>query len=134
MARQRIEHKIQMAFFKWARENSVFIPELRLLHAIPNGGEMSSGARLWQWRLGEEAGVPDVHLPVPRNVHASLYIETKKPGGKPTEKQLQWHEWLRREGNAVRVAESKEEMIDIVLAYLRGEDVDPDARAIVPYE
>lgn len=129
------EHAEQSMVIEWARYNEQRYPALKLLHAVQNWAGVKSareGAR--RKAEGVKAGVPDLHLPVPRCGFASLYIEMKterirprKSGGvsvrrtKPTKAQRAWHKALREAGNAVEVCWSAEEAHDVLRAYLEGE-------------
>ena len=57
-------------------------PELKLLHHCPNGGKRDRVSAAVLKRQGVKAGVPDLHLPVPKGQYASLYIEMKYGNGK----------------------------------------------------
>jgi hypothetical protein len=88
------EHSQQTALFCWRaielREGRM--PELRWLHAIPNGGQRSASQAVSLSAEGTLRGIPDIFLPVPRweadiqGLHLEgkhwhgLYIEMKKPG------------------------------------------------------
>ena len=54
----------QIKLFNWARSVREFVPELKLLHHIPNEGKRTNGALLKA--AGMLAGVPDLSLPVAR--------------------------------------------------------------------
>lgn len=54
----------QIKLFNWARSVREFIPELKLLHHIPNEGKRTNGALLKA--AGMVSGVPDLSLPVAR--------------------------------------------------------------------
>ena len=43
---KRSETTEQISLFNWARANEAFIPELRLLHHVPNEGKRTNGAVL----------------------------------------------------------------------------------------
>ena len=70
------EEQEQRLLLAWAARTGR--PELRLLHAIPNGGKRlkSEAARLQA--MGVKPGVPDLCLPVPRGKYHGLYIELKR--------------------------------------------------------
>ena len=57
-------------------------PELKLLHHCPNGGKRDRVSAAVLKRQGVKAGVPDLHLPVPKGQYASLYIEMKYGDGR----------------------------------------------------
>lgn len=81
------EEAHQIALFAWANLQvfSGRYPELRWLHAIPNG-ERRDKVTASRLRLaGVKSGVWDIFLPVSNNMWAGLYIEMKRPKsqGKP---------------------------------------------------
>lgn len=89
------------------------------MYAIPNAGRRSLRAAAWMKAEGLRAGVPDVHLPVPRGRYAGLWIEHKSAGGRLTDAQ---HEWIRRltaHGHLVVVSRSLDESIAAITRYLR---------------
>jgi|SRR5215217_2989140 len=98
-ARSGTEHGEQVALFAWAALNVQNAPELRWLHAIPNGGERHKAVAASMKAEGARTGVVDVFLPCPRpiwnkdeyvrgelhlarNWYHGLYIEMKKPAAK----------------------------------------------------
>ena len=128
------EHREQSLLFQRAALAETRFPELRLLHAVQNWGGVkgpAEGAR--RKAEGIRAGVPDVHLPVPRDGFASLYIEMKrlkprltKTKGlrldptKQTPEQVVWMEGLRAVGNAVEVCHTADEAWSVLERYLTG--------------
>lgn len=94
-----LESVEQMSLFRWAAFHTGKWPELRLLHAIPNGGmrHKATAARLKE--EGVKAGVPDICLPVPRGVYHGLYIELKRlRGGRVSDEQEKWLADLTAQG------------------------------------
>jgi len=99
-------------------------PELRLLHAIPNGGfrhKITAGRLKAE---GTKAGVPDIHLPIPKGGYASLYVELKS--GDSTNKkgspaQRRWIELSSLYGNYSVIAIGWREASDIIERYICGE-------------
>ena len=71
----------QIKLFNWARSVREFIPELKLLHHIPNEGKRTNGALLKA--AGMVSGVPDLSLPVARRGFNGLYIEMKFGSNNP---------------------------------------------------
>ena len=114
----RKEHDEECALFEWARMNEGFYPELRLLHAIPNGGwrHKATAARLK--REGVKPGVPDVCLPVARHGWHGLYIEMKVGYNKPTDNQEQWLRDLELQGYMTEVCYDWQNAANIIEAYL----------------
>lgn len=64
----------QAALFKWA----AYFPELRWLHAIPNGGNRNAREAARLKAQGVKPGVYDVFLPLPAGDWHGLYIEIKR--------------------------------------------------------
>lgn len=116
-----MEHDEQVALFEWAGMQECVYPELRLLHAIPNGGWRAKKTGVWLKAEGVKPGVPDVCLPVPRGGYNGLYIEMKYGRNKLTENQQAWALALRQYGYDVAVCWSFEEARDHIEAYLHLE-------------
>jgi hypothetical protein len=112
------ESQEQIAIFDWARIMEGMHPELKLLHAIPNGGlrNLSTARRLK--REGVKAGVPDICLPVSRGAYKGLYIELKTITGKLTFEQRQWICALSLQGYEALVCFGSEQAIDHILEYI----------------
>ena len=89
------EHEEQREFVKWFKQNH---KDIRIL-AIPNGGSrtISTAARLKA--EGVSAGVPDLFVSA-----WSLWIEMKRQkGGKVSDDQKSWHEYLVSIGHKVLI-------------------------------
>ena len=97
----------QIKLFNWARSVREFVPELKLLHHIPNEGKRTNGALLKA--AGMIAGVPDLSLPVARRGFNGLYIEMKFGNNKPTKDQIEFMAMLKDQGYKTAVAYSAEE-------------------------
>lgn len=112
------EHQNQVALFQWARLEAMRLPELVLLHANTNGGRRDAvtGARLKA--EGALAGIPDIHLPVPRGKWASLWIELKTEKGRVQSHQREMLERLQRAGNKAVVCRGWLEARRTILEYL----------------
>lgn len=111
----------QTCLFRWAAYSLGAHPELRLLHAIPNGGKRSKSEAARMKAAGVKAGVPDMFLPVARGGSHGLYIELKRiKGGRVSEEQLAWMEELTREGYTCAVCHGWEEARKVIQTYLKG--------------
>lgn len=123
----------QMTLIAWRDRIANRIPELRLLHHIPNGGWRGKASGGKMLALGALAGMPDLFLPAARGGVVAfladgtarkcsgwhgLYIEMKRRGEKPTAEQMRIHALLRAQGYAVSVCEGYEETRDVILGYL----------------
>lgn len=110
----------QTCLFRWAAYSSGAMPELRLLHAIPNGGLRSKNEAARMKAAGVKAGVPDMLLPVARHGCHGLYIELKRQqGGRVSPEQLAWMGELARQGYACAVCRGWEMAKDAIVKYLQ---------------
>lgn len=115
------EHDEQVALFQWAGKNLILLPELRLLHAIPNAGAGAQAGQAGKMKAeGVKPGVPDICLPVPRNGRHGLYIELKRIGGAPTVAQLQWLDDLHVNGYVAVWCQGFTAARNEILLYLTG--------------
>ena len=120
---KRSETTEQIRLMNWARMNEEFVPELRLLHHIPNEGIRTNGPVLKA--AGMKAGVPDLSLPVPRRGFHGLYIEMKFGKGRATEEQKAFIKALQEQGYKVAVAYGAEQAREVIRHYLaRAEGFD----------
>jgi len=112
------EHAEQAALFRWAEFARSRLPELALLHAIPNGGHRHKATATRLKAEGVKRGVPDVCLPVARDGAHGLYIELKTERGKTTPEQIGWIRALRRQGYAAEVCRGWESARSMIEHYL----------------
>lgn len=111
----------QTCLFRWAAYSLGAHPELKLLHAIRNGGKRSKSEAARMKAAGVKAGVPDMFLPVARGGSHGLYIELKRiKGGRVSAEQLAWMEELTREGYTCAVCHGWEEARKVIQTYLKG--------------
>lgn len=144
---QADEHTHQVALFCWAANNFANDQRLRLLHAIPNGGERNKIVAARMKAEGTRQGVPDTFLPVPSprwgindtlvrlaSVYCGLYIEMKRPSArlkrKPNHKwdtggvsdeQVFWLNALEAQGYRCVVCYNWYEAASEIKLYLTGE-------------
>jgi hypothetical protein len=118
---QPLESVEQEALFEWVAVMERQIPELALLHHIPNGGFRFKSTAAAMKRQGVRPGIPDLSLPVARGRFNGLYIELKRKGeGKATtDNQDWWISALRTEGYRAEVCEGWEAARDVLVEYLR---------------
>jgi hypothetical protein len=115
------ESNIQQAILKWARVCDYIYPELALLHAIPNGADVSEKNRIRLVKEGLLCGVPDLFLPAARYPYHGLYIEIKTEKGRVSEKQQKIHELLIHQGYRVEICRNSFDAIDLIETYLKHE-------------
>ena len=117
------EHQEQCALFEWAAWMAKQMPELHLMHAIPNGGKRDIRTAAMLKAEGVKPGVPDICLPVPRGGKHGLYIELKRrKGGTVSEAQQAWIRALCGQGYACTVCHGWDAARDEIMNYLRQED------------
>jgi hypothetical protein len=114
------------------------IPELKWLHAIPNGGSrgdtksvaMRRGASLVA--EGVRSGVADIFLPVKRGQWSGLYIEMKRPALRPkvggkgkgglSNEQIEFASFVKSEGFGWVCCYGWEEAVEVLRGYLEWTD------------
>ncbi len=116
------EHEHQVLVIQWARlqVKCGTYPDLDVLHAVPNAARRTKGERGWMLSEGMKAGVPDLHLPVPRGGFVGLYIEMKSKGRKLTAAQDWWQDRLHKLGHFVATCFTSSAAIDTLTEYLEG--------------
>jgi len=118
-ARSESEFSHQVALFMWAALNMQRYPELRWFHAVKNeekSGSVVLGAKAKS--SGVKSGVSDTCLPVRRGNYSGLYIEMKKPNGKPTKEQLDFGSFVTSQGFLFAVCDHWEKAKDVLEKYL----------------
>lgn len=114
------EHQEQVTLMQWAKLHEGRWPELRLLHAIPNGGWRHPAVARGLKAEGVRAGVPDLDLPVPRGPYHGLRIELKAKGGTATPEQRWWLHELAMFGHRAELCFGWESARDVIIEYLVG--------------
>lgn len=114
------EHRIQSAIIEWAEMAKCTMPELRLLHAIPNGGKRNVVVAAKLKREGVKRGAPDLCLPVARSHWHGLYIEVKTERGRLSPEQRQWQADLTEQGYFAVVVRSVDAAIGLLTDHLRA--------------
>lgn len=115
---QLSEHAEQALFIQWCELHGYQHPELTRVFAIPNGGLRNPATAGQMKAEGVRAGVPDLCLPVPRGPYHGLYMETKVHPNKPTPHQLEWIDYLERQGYAAAVCYGCDGLIETITWYL----------------
>jgi len=88
-------------------------------YAIPNGGWRSAGEAVKFKLSGVKPGVPDLCIPLPVSHYHGLYIELKRViGGKVSDVQGEWLNYLQSKGYFAVVAKGFDEAKGIVEYYL----------------
>ena len=116
------EHLFQRALIRACTLRRAEFPELRWLHAIPNGGLRNKIVAAKMKAEGQQSGVPDIFLPIPRKtagkVYHGLYLELKAKDGSPSADQWEWILQLYRSGYAVHIVNDLETALKQITDYL----------------
>lgn len=114
------EAEEQEALFQWAAYQLGTMPELEIMHHIPNGGSRNKIEAARLKAQGVKSGVPDISLPVARKGFHGLYIELKRQkGGVVSESQSKWLGALMEQGYMVAVCYGAEQAIKVIKEYLK---------------
>lgn len=132
LARSGSEDGEQAALFAWAALNIKKYPQLKWMHAIPNGGSRHIAEAVKMVATGVRKGVFDIFLPFPikhsfniATVYHGLYIELKKRGrqnennGGLSKEQLDFMQYAYITGYCVKVCYGWEEAREAILEYLK---------------
>ena len=113
------EHSQQAALICWVNQIGLALyPELKWLHAIPNGGVRDSITAGKLKAEGVKAGIPDLFLPVISGPYHGLYIEMKVMPNKPTKEQLDYKSFALENRFDWLCCYSWAEAKDCLIAYL----------------
>lgn len=123
--RDNEEWRIQASFFQWwaVTAKTHRIAECLFFH-IPNGSILGNFAseRAIRGRMlklaGVRTGVADCFLSVPSGKFHGLYIEFKKPGGKPSAAQQEFLGFALARGYSCHICESQAMACAVTLDYL----------------
>lgn len=115
------EHQEQAALFQWAALMENKLPELRLLFAVPNGGDRHPAVAAKLKAEGVKAGVWDILLPVARHGYIGLWIEMKAGANRLTSEQEAWEHAMISKGYACHVCYSWMAAARAIVTYLGGD-------------
>lgn len=117
-APRRTEHVEAATLVKAVRLLEAKHPELRLLFAVPNGGDRHPAVAAKLKSEGVKAGVPDYVLPVARGPFHGLAIELKTATGSASREQKQWIADLRDQGYRAEVCRGWEQAFNLIKEYV----------------
>lgn len=107
--------------------HAVFNPELKWLHAIPNGGNRDPKTAARLKAEGVKPGIPDIFLPVRRPIsnlgfYSGLYIELKKlKGGRVSVDQSDFMNFAIGQGFCPCFAYGWRDAAEEIMGYLQRE-------------
>lgn len=116
------EAQEQTTLFQWAGMMAGKWPEMRLLHAIPNGGSRNPIEARHLKEQGVKSGIPDLFLPCARGGWHGLYIEMKRrKGGRVSDEQREMIKALTAQGYRAEVCKGWEDAARIITEYLSND-------------
>ena len=106
---RELERPHQVALIKWVRAVQNAYPILKLLYAVPNGGDRNLRVAQKLKAEGVLAGVADLCLPAARRGYHGLYLEMKSEEGVATEEQKEFLRGVSAEGYCAVIAQGVDE-------------------------
>lgn len=112
------EHAEAVALMKMVLLHEVRYPALKLLFAVPNGGDRHKIVAAKMKREGVRAGVPDYVLMFPAQGFHGLAVELKSQTGYASREQKGWIEQLRANGYQAHVCRGWEQAWRVIAEYV----------------
>jgi VRR-NUC domain-containing protein len=122
---RELERPHQVALIKWVRAVNGAYPVLKLLYAVPNGGDRNLRVARKLKAEGVLAGVADLCLPAARRGYHGLYIEMKSEKGSATKEQKNFLRGVSAEGYCAVIAHGVDEAKAILEWYVGAADHEP---------
>lgn len=116
------EHHEQAAFFQLLAREQGHTPELKFVHAIPNGGKRDIVTATNMKREGVRRGVFDIFAPIPRFGCPGFYLEMKFGGNDLTEEQKEFRKFVVSQGYRASVFWSAVDAFTALMTYLGKTD------------
>lgn len=114
----RTEHQNQVNVMRWSMLHRAEYPDLKLLHAVPNGGTRDPIEGKHLQEEGLKPGVPDLDLPVARGKYHGLRLEMKTDTGRTSDAQDWWIAELLKQGYFVEVCHGWESAVRVIRWYM----------------
>ena len=126
---RELERPHQVALIKWVRAVQDAYPVLKLLYAVPNGGDRNLYVAKKLKAEGIRAGVADLCLPAARRGYHGLYLEMKSEEGVATKEQKAFLRNVLEEGYCAVIAHGVDEARSALAWYIGiTEDEPPSVR------
>ncbi len=122
---RELERPHQVALIKWVRTVKDAHPVLKLLYAVPNGGDRNLRVARKLKAEGVLSGVADLCLPAARRGYHGLYLEMKSEEGVATEEQKEFLRGVSGEGYCAVIAQGVDEAKATLGWYLSITDHEP---------
>lgn len=112
------EHAEAVALMKLVKMHEGRWPALRMMFAIPNGGDRHPIVARKMKAEGVKPGVPDYVIPVPSGDYIGLAVELKSLTGYASREQKQWISDLRAQGWRAEVCRGATEAWRVISEYM----------------
>src|SRR5262245_20049671 len=122
---RELERPHQVALIKWVKAVQDTYPVLKLLYAVPNGGDRNLYVARKLKAEGVMAGVADLCLPVARRGYHGLYLEMKSEEGGATKKQKDFLRGVMDEGYCAVIAHGFDEARGVLEWYIEITENEP---------
>jgi hypothetical protein len=122
---RELERPHQVALIKWVRTVRDIYPVLKLLYAVPNGGDRNLRVARKLKAEGVLVGVADLCLPAARRGYHGLYLEMKSEEGVATKEQKEFLRGVLGEGYCAVVALGIDEARETLEWYIGITDHEP---------
>ncbi len=122
---RELERPHQVALIKWVRTVQNLYPVLKLLYAIPNGGDRNLRVARKLKAEGVLAGVADLCLPAARRGYHGLYLEMKSEEGIAKKEQKEFLRGVSGEGYCAVIAQGVDEARSVLEWYIGITDHEP---------
>jgi hypothetical protein len=122
---RELERPHQVALIKWVRTVKDTYSVLKLLYAVPNGGDRNLRVARKLKAEGVLAGVADLCLPTARRGYHGLYLEMKSEEGVATEEQIEFLRSVSAEGYCAIIAQGFDEARSTIEWYIGITDHEP---------
>jgi len=111
--RSQPERAEQIKFVNWLKAKGYWVS------ASANGGKRNLLEAINLKRMGVSPGFPDIEVPLPCGPYHGFYCEMKpEKGGKLSDNQIYWLNYLREKGYYAEMAHGFEEAKALFLHYL----------------
>jgi len=122
---RELERQHQVALIKWVRAVKDSYPVLKLLYAVPNGGDRKLYVARKLKAEGVMAGVSDLCLPAARRGYHGLYLEMKSEKGSASIEQKVFLRGVLEEGYCAVIVHGFEEARGALEWYIGIIDTQP---------
>ena len=113
-----LESHAQRGFIKFCRSHPD--PRIYMTFSIHNSGRKAPITYGKDIAEGLLAGVADVCVPYPTNLHHALFLEFKSPTGKQSEKQKKFEIFCIKYNYEYKITRSTNDAINVLTTYINS--------------